>query len=163
MPAICSIVRNVVVINLINSNHTLSIRFVHSHASSPAISITSVIQPNPSRTLDKFRTVHATAWGLGLIWIVLSCKWGLAKPVDKLLSHRALLPLSRLTYCAYLVHPVSQIVMSFDLKGTVHIQHSLVLTIFLGNVITSYLLALVLAVLFEVPFVRMLKVLFGKF
>lgn len=104
-----------------------------------------------------------TAWGLALVWIVVSCKWGLAKPIDKLLSHHQLLPLSRLTYCAYLVHPVTQIVLSFDLTGTLHIQHSLVLIIFLGNVITSYAVALLMAILFEVPFVRMLKILFGKF
>lgn len=103
------------------------------------------------------------AWGLALIWIILSCKWGLAKPIDKILSYNALLPFSRLTYCAYLVHPVTQIVMSFQLKGTIHIQHSLVVTIFMGNVITSYSFALLMALLFEAPVVRVLKVLFGKF
>lgn len=103
------------------------------------------------------------AWGLGLIWIILSCTWGLAKPIDKILSHRALLPFSRLTYCAYLVHPVTQIIMSFDLKGTIHIQHSLVLTIFMGNIIISYSFALLMALLFEAPVVRILKTLFGKF
>lgn len=105
---------------------------------------------------------HTLAWGLALVWIVLSCKWGLAKPVDRLLSLRTILPLSRLTYCAYLVHPVTQIAMSLDLKGTIHIQHGLVLTIFLGNVVTSYTVALVLSLLFEAPVVRLLKIVFSK-
>lgn len=113
---------------------------------------------NNKKKLDKI----PKAWGLALIWITLSCKWGLAKPIDKLLSHHALLPFSRLTYCAYLIHPVSQIAMSFELKGTLHIQHGLVLTIFLGNAITSYAIALILSLLFEAPVVRMLKILFGK-
>lgn len=102
------------------------------------------------------------AWGLALLWIVLSCKWGLAKPIDRLLSLRAMLPLSRLTYCAYLVHPVTQIAMSLDLKGTVHIQHGFIFTIFLGNVVTSYSIALILSLLFEAPVVRLLKILFSK-
>lgn len=105
---------------------------------------------------------HSTAWGLALVWIVLSCKWGLAKPIDRLLSLRSILPLSRLTYCAYLVHPVTQIAMSLDLKGTIHIQHGLVLTIFLGNVVTSYTVALALSLLFEAPVVRLLKIVFSK-
>lgn len=102
------------------------------------------------------------AWGLALVWVVLSCKWGLAKPIDKFLSFRWLLPLSRLTYCAYLVHPVTQIAMSLELKGTIHIHHSLVLTIFLGNTMISYSIALLLSLLFEAPFVRMLKVIFDR-
>lgn len=53
--------------------------------------------------------------------------------------------------------------MSFDLKGTIHIQHSLVLTIFMGNIIISYSFALLMALLFEAPVVRILKTLFGKF
>lgn len=102
------------------------------------------------------------AWGLALVWITLSCKWGLAKHIDNLLSYRALLPLSRLTYCAYLIHPVTQIVMSFQLSGTLHIQHALVLTIFLGNAVVSYGCAFILSVMFEAPVVRILKILFGK-
>lgn len=163
-PAMCSIARNGTAINLINSNHSLSISFVRTLTASSPADIVYIGRSTESVPVAWQISGHSrTAWGLALIWIVLSCKWGLAKPVDKLLSYPSLLPLSRLTYCAYLVHPVSQIVMSFDLKGTVHIQHSLVLTIFIGNVMTSYALALLLAVLFEVPFVRMLKILFGKF
>lgn len=102
------------------------------------------------------------AWGLALIWIVLSCKWGLARPINRLLSLRAMLPLSRLTYCAYLIHPVSQIAMSLNIKGTIHIQHGFVFTIFLGNVVISYTLALVLSLLFEAPIIRLLKIMFSK-
>ncbi|XP_031632725.1 uncharacterized protein LOC116346685 [Contarinia nasturtii] len=103
-----------------------------------------------------------SAWGMALIWIVLSCKWGLGKPIDSLLSLRALLPLSRLTYCAYLVHPVTQISVSLDLKGPIHIDHAIVFTIFLGNVVIAYWVALILALLFEAPIVRLLKILFSK-
>lgn len=105
---------------------------------------------------------HPSAWGLALVWIVLSCKWGLAKPINRILSLRGMLPLSRLTYCAYLIHPVSQIAMSLNIKGTIHIQHGLVLTIFLGNVVISYSFALVLSVLFEAPIIRLLKIIFSK-
>lgn len=117
-------------------------------------------QPWPQPMIMMMRTI--IAWGFALIWITLSCKWGYAKPINDLLSYRPMLPLSRLTYCAYLIHPVTQIVMSFQLKGPVHIQHALVLTIFMGNAIISYTCALVLSLMFEAPVVRMLKILFGR-
>lgn len=50
--------------------------------------------------------------------------------------------------------------MSLQLKGTIHIAHGLVLTIFVGQAVTSYAVALVLSLLFEAPFVRILKILF---
>lgn len=117
-------------------------------------------RPWPQPMIMMMRTI--IAWGFALIWITLSCKWGYAKPINDLLSYRPMLPLSRLTYCAYLIHPVTQIVMSFQLKGPVHIQHALVLTIFMGNAIISYTCALVLSLMFEAPVVRMLKILFGR-
>lgn len=103
-----------------------------------------------------------SAWGFALIWVILSCAWGYAEPINNLLSYRIFYPLSRLTYCAYLIHPVTQVVMSFQLKGTIHIQHSLVLTIFTGNAVISFGCALILSVMFEAPIVRMLKIAFGK-
>lgn len=103
-----------------------------------------------------------SVWGLALIWVTLSCKWDLANPINQFLSFRGFLPLSRLTYCAYLIHPVTQIVMSFQLKGTLHLTHGLILTIFLGNTIFSYFCSLVISLLFEAPIVRILKILFDK-
>jgi hypothetical protein len=51
-------------------------------------------------------SVGHTAWGFALIWITLSCAWGYGGIVNSILSYRGFFPLSRLTYCAYLIHPV---------------------------------------------------------
>nr|CAD7393862.1 unnamed protein product [Timema cristinae] len=45
-----------------------------------------------------------TCWALGVAWIVFSCVAGYGGPVNKLLSWKGWIPLSRLTYCIYLVH-----------------------------------------------------------
>lgn len=64
-----------------------------------------------------------TAWGAALVWICLSCYWGLAGPIKSLLSYRAIYPLSRLTYCNYLIHPVVMLVNSFQMEAPIHLQH----------------------------------------
>lgn len=103
-----------------------------------------------------------TAWGFALIWITLSCKWGLARPVNKFLTYRGFLPFSRLTYCTYLIHPITQVVTSFQMEGPMHIRHLMIFTIFLGNALISYFCAFIVSVMFEAPVVRILKILFRK-
>ena len=40
--------------------------------------------------------------------------------INELLSWRGFIPVSRLTYCAYLIHPVVMIVMSFSAHNLTH-------------------------------------------
>ncbi|XP_020622131.1 nose resistant to fluoxetine protein 6-like [Orbicella faveolata] len=46
------------------------------------------------------------AWSLALAWVIFACHRGLGGLVNRILSARFWIPLSRLTYCAYLIHPV---------------------------------------------------------
>lgn len=106
--------------------------------------------------------VAHTAFGCGLVWIVLSCCWGLAPTVNAILSYRVLWPLSRLTYCAYLIHPIIMFICSSHMSGTVHLSNPLILTLFLGNAVVSFGSAFVISALFEAPVIRILKICFKK-
>ncbi|TMW51935.1 hypothetical protein DOY81_002997, partial [Sarcophaga bullata] len=66
-------------------------------------------------------SIGHTAFGLGLIWMVLSCCWNLSPTMNRILSYRCLWPLSRLTYCTYLIHPVIMLITAYRMDGTVHL------------------------------------------
>ncbi|XP_026838898.1 uncharacterized protein LOC6555548 isoform X1 [Drosophila erecta] len=106
--------------------------------------------------------VAHTAFGCGLVWIVLSCCWGLAPTVNAILSYRVMWPLSRLTYCAYLIHPIIMFICSSHMSGTVHLSNPLILTLFLGNAVVSFGSAFVISAFFEAPIIRILKICFKK-
>ncbi|KAK9686442.1 Nose resistant-to-fluoxetine protein, N-terminal domain [Popillia japonica] len=106
-----------------------------------------------------YATFGHTSWGLALAWITVSCCWGYGGPVNSLLGFRGFLPLSRLTYCAYLIHPVIMVFVSFQLDGPIHIHNHIVLVTFLGNLVTSFLLAFVVSIAFEAPVVQLMKLL----
>ncbi|BFG00552.1 uncharacterized protein DMAD_00520 [Drosophila madeirensis] len=106
--------------------------------------------------------VGHTAFACGMVWIVLSCCWGLAPTVNAILSYRVLWPLSRLTYCAYLIHPIIMFICSSHMSGTVHLSNLLILTLFLGNAVVSFGSAFVISALFEAPVIRILKICFKK-
>ncbi|XP_058446919.1 nose resistant to fluoxetine protein 6 isoform X2 [Malaya genurostris] len=80
----------------------------------------------PVRDTALYVSLGHTAWGIALVWITLSCCWGYASPVNKILSYRAFYPLSRLSYCAYLLHPVIMMVTSFQMEAPMHLQHVIV-------------------------------------
>lgn len=68
------------------------------------------------------------AWGMALIWITLSCSWGLAKPINSLLSYNGFFPLSRLTYCTYLIHPTVMMLTSFQCESPIHLKHGMIVS-----------------------------------
>ncbi|XP_052863293.1 O-acyltransferase like protein [Anopheles cruzii] len=107
-------------------------------------------------------SVGHTAWGLALMWITLSCCWGYSNFVNGLLSYRGLFPLSRLTYCTYLIHPVVMMATSFQLESPMHLQHVLIITAFFGNAVISFLIAFGMSLMFEAPVIKLLKLFFQK-
>ncbi|PNF32655.1 hypothetical protein B7P43_G15059 [Cryptotermes secundus] len=78
--------------------------------------------------------------------------------VNSLLSFRALLPLSRLTYCAYLTHPLIMVVTGFSMDGPLHLHNLLVLILYLGNMVAAFALSFFISLAFEAPVVNLLKI-----
>ncbi|XP_075227242.1 nose resistant to fluoxetine protein 6-like [Lycorma delicatula] len=99
-----------------------------------------------------------TAWGMALAWIVIACCTGYGGFINSLLSCRLLHPLSRLTYCAYLIHPVIMVLTSFQMDGPLHIHNGLVFILYFGNLVAAFLLSFFISMTFEAPTVRLLKV-----
>jgi len=67
-----------------------------------------------------------TAWAMAVAFIVIQCCTGSARMIDSLLSLRLMYPLSRLTYCAYLVHPVIMMITTTQMDGPLHLYNGIV-------------------------------------
>lgn len=70
-----------------------------------------------------------TAWAIGVSFIVIQCCTGYARMIDSLLSLRLIYPLSRLTYCAYLVHPVIMVLTVNKMDGSLHLHNNIVVSL----------------------------------
>jgi hypothetical protein len=53
-----------------------------------------------------FSSLSHSAWAIALAWIVIACSTGHGGFLNRVLSATCLYPFSRVTYCAYLVHPI---------------------------------------------------------
>lgn len=53
-----------------------------------------------------FSSLSHTAWAASLAWVIIACSTGNGGFLNKMLSATWWYPFSRVTYCAYLVHPL---------------------------------------------------------
>ncbi|XP_026806475.1 nose resistant to fluoxetine protein 6-like [Rhopalosiphum maidis] len=104
-----------------------------------------------------YSSLSHTLWALCLSWTVIACATGHGGYINKLLSCKILIPFSRTTYCAYLVHPIiiRYVIMKRDTP--LHLTVETVAILFLGQIVVSYLFAFILSIAFEAPIVSLLK------
>ncbi|GFG29906.1 hypothetical protein Cfor_09924 [Coptotermes formosanus] len=78
-----------------------------------------------------YSSLSHTAWALALSWIVIACSTGYGGYVNKILSASFLYPFSRVTYCAYLVHPIVIRIMVMRLDSPMHLGLEVIVRIHL--------------------------------
>ncbi|XP_033171238.1 uncharacterized protein LOC117148124 isoform X2 [Drosophila mauritiana] len=96
---------------------------------------------------------------LSLAWITIACSTGYGGYINSLLSAPCLYPFSRVTYCAYLVHPIVIRSMALNSDAPLHLGGDLMVVMFFGLTVASYFLSFVVSMSFEAPVVTMLKIL----
>ncbi|KRY75622.1 Nose resistant to fluoxetine protein 6 [Trichinella pseudospiralis] len=93
------------------------------------------------------------AWATVLAWITFACTAGYAAPLNDFLSWKIWIPLSRLTYSAYLVHPILIRCYYASQNRPLHYNNNYQMAhYFLGHLVFSFLLALVVNLTLEAPF-----------
>uniref|UniRef100_A0A1B0FQH3 Nose resistant-to-fluoxetine protein N-terminal domain-containing protein n=1 Tax=Glossina morsitans morsitans TaxID=37546 RepID=A0A1B0FQH3_GLOMM len=110
-------------------------------------------------TAALYSSLSHSAWALSLAWITIACSTGYGGFVNTLLSAPCVYPFSRVTYCAYLVHPIVIRSMALNADAPMHLGGDTMVIMFFGFVVASYLLSFVVSMSFEAPVVTMLKIL----
>ncbi|KAL6448079.1 hypothetical protein ACFW04_000249 [Cataglyphis niger] len=100
-----------------------------------------------------------TIWAIGIAWIVIACSTKHGGIIGQVLSFKVWIPLSRLTYCAYLLNPF--IIHSINLhdESSAHMEFLLLGTKFMGQVVISYFCAYALSLMAEAPFIMLTRML----
>ncbi|XP_046398697.1 uncharacterized protein LOC124165365 [Ischnura elegans] len=110
-------------------------------------------------TAAAYSSLSHTAWALAMAWVVIACSTGYGGWVNSLLSWSPLYPFSRVTYCAYLVHPLVIRLTAMNMDSPLHLGKDNITIIYLGNVVASYVLSFMVSLAFEAPAVALLKIL----
>ena len=100
------------------------------------------------------------AWALALAYVIYACETSNGGPIHKFLTLKCWIPLSRLSYSAFLVHLTVIFYFYTTQEHTLHIQDQNMVYYYVANLFFSYLCAFVLAVTVELPFVGLERLIF---
>ncbi|XP_076673729.1 O-acyltransferase like protein-like [Andrena cerasifolii] len=105
-----------------------------------------------------YTALSHSGWAASLSWILIACVCGHGGVVNKVLSCKYLYPLSRLSYCVYLLHPAIIRAVLVAGEHSLHLSEGFVTIMFLGFTVASYAVGLFISLLFEAPMVSLLRI-----
>lgn len=111
---------------------------------------------------DLYNTTHRTVWGACVGWVIFACATGNGGFINTLLSWSFFTPLARLTYCAYLIHPILIYAYYQSLRSPIYMDDSTLAVVFSGIMVLTYMLAFVLSLAFEAPMLSLEKLIFNR-
>ncbi|XP_041462659.1 nose resistant to fluoxetine protein 6-like isoform X1 [Lytechinus variegatus] len=90
-------------------------------------------------------------WAVCLSWVVFACHYGYGGWINDFLSWELWIPMSRLTYSAYLLHPIIISIYNFNFSNN-YFYSIYMLAFEITSIVTmAYLAAILLAVTIEFP------------
>ncbi|XP_072747379.1 nose resistant to fluoxetine protein 6-like isoform X2 [Anoplolepis gracilipes] len=94
---------------------------------------------------------------ISIAWIIVTYFTKHGGIVNQLLSAKVFIPLSKLTYCAYLVNPFVIELIRSSSETSVHMELLPLVTMFIGYFVISYFCAYILSLMAEVPYILLMK------
>lgn len=102
-------------------------------------------------------SLSRTVWAMCLSWVVIACMSGYGGPINSILSWPIWAPLGRLTFGAYLVHPIIIFVYYTNLLTPLHFTDLTLIYLFIANLVVSYAVAFVVSMAVEAPMMQLEK------
>ncbi|XP_065346672.1 nose resistant to fluoxetine protein 6-like [Cloeon dipterum] len=109
-----------------------------------------------------YSALHRLGWSVGLSWVVWACVNGYGGPVNSILSWKYFLPLSKLSFCAYLVHMDLMYYHVALIRTNTYFSNFEIVFEFLGNLIMMIPLTFWLYLAVDAPCQSIIRAAFGK-
>ncbi|KYN12525.1 Nose resistant to fluoxetine protein 6 [Trachymyrmex cornetzi] len=98
-----------------------------------------------------------TVWAIGIAWIVIVCCTEHGGIVKELLTCKIWIPLSRLTYCAYLLNPFIIHSIRLHNETSAHLEFLSMSAMIVGHFGISYICAYALSLMAESPYILLMR------
>lgn len=106
-----------------------------------------------------FAVTHRTAWAATVAYMIFATHFNLGGWIGQLLQWKALIPLSRLTFMTYLLHPLVMWYRNGSLRERIFLRHfPEMANNVLSDLVFSYGAAYIATMLFEVPIINLEKI-----
>ncbi|XP_067118598.1 nose resistant to fluoxetine protein 6-like [Centruroides vittatus] len=110
-----------------------------------------------------YDALSRVTWSIAVAWMIFACTAGFGGKINTILSWKAWIPLSRLTYCAFLLHPIVIKTFFNSSPKPLFFQIDSMITVFFGIFLISYLCALLASLTFEYSTMALEKFILRRF
>uniref|UniRef100_A0A3P8NQH5 Nose resistant-to-fluoxetine protein N-terminal domain-containing protein n=1 Tax=Astatotilapia calliptera TaxID=8154 RepID=A0A3P8NQH5_ASTCA len=107
---------------------------------------------NPSVPHALYQGLHRPLWALAVTWIILACEEGYGGFIKRFLSLTFWVPLSKISFACYLIHPVFIILYIGFQETPIHYTDINFMYLFLGHLVLTLAVSYMLTVLVEKPY-----------
>ena len=107
-------------------------------------------------------SLSRTVWSISLAWVVIACASGYGGPINFVLSWKLWAPLGRLTFAAYLIHPIISIGYQMSFMTPIHFTDLTLIYMFVANLVFSYLFGYLVSMVVEAPMMGLEKLVLGR-
>jgi len=107
-----------------------------------------------------YGALNEFTWSLAVAWVLYACHNGFAGVINSFLSWKFWIPLSRLTFGAYLLHPMVIFYFFLVQENPFHYQDNIMAFVYISNLFFSFAMAFLLAMFVEYPVLNLEKLLF---
>ena len=108
-----------------------------------------------------FFAISKLIWPIAIAWIIFACHHGYGGVVNSFLSIKTFVPLTRLSYCAYLIHPVIMVFYNYQQETLFHSTGYTLVYIAIGHIMVSLVLSFFFTLFFEMPFIAIEKLVYS--
>lgn len=91
------------------------------------------------------------AWALALAWVVYACQYKMGGWVNTFLSWNAWIPIGRLTYGAYLLHPIILNYYYKTMEHQWHFQDDTTIFRYLSVLVLAYSFSFLMSIMIDIP------------
>lgn len=98
-----------------------------------------------------YLATHRIAWSIAVGWIIFDCALNNTF-INKILSVRVFEPLGKLSFLAYLIHPLLIIIHTGRVRERTLFAHYELINVFLARSLMAFGLAFILYIMVELPF-----------
>merc|ERR1719427_48951 len=104
-----------------------------------------------------YNCMSRNLFAVSLSWITIACVNGHAEPINNILSAYIFQVLSKLTFAAYLIHPLVYYLVITSNETPMHITILLKIVLYLGLTCLTYFIAFLLHIFIELPISNLIK------
>ncbi|XP_012936942.1 nose resistant to fluoxetine protein 6-like [Aplysia californica] len=106
-----------------------------------------------------YNGLSRSAWGLCVAWVIFSCVSGKGGLINSFLSMPVWIPLGRLTYTVFLIHPILTMTWAFARRTPYYLDDLSIIMVYLACLLAAYSVGFIVSLVFEAPFMGLEKIL----